>query len=431
MAETTSRKQSANLRGSTTSSSSSNKHKSASTLPHKLSSLYNHLALDSRFDTVWLVCLLLAEALLGLVVIHKVPYTEIDWEAYMQEVQIWQDGETDYKQIYGGTGPLVYPAGFLYLFAALKWATANGKRIRVGQYAFLFFYLATQASVMMLFQQRISVLRREYNIQETKKTDDETKTQSTAQQQQLVKSVWTWRIAMACLCLSKRLHSIYMLRLFNDGPTMMFLYISILLFTRNQWDLGCLVFSLAVSVKMNVLLFAPGLLLLLLQVGPDYITVIKRLAIFCAVPQVLLGWPFLTTYPVSYLRKAFELDRVFFYKWTVNLKFLPEDVFLSKSWAVLLLVLHLSGLAVCAVAWIQATTRQNGQLWRLKESQSLSSHYVVYTLLVSNFIGICFARTLHYQFYVSGREWPCEEIYYECGVCDIWLMAKNHCGLCC
>jgi alpha-1,3-mannosyltransferase len=25
---------------------------------------------------------------------------------------------------------------------------------------------------------------------------------------------------------------------------------------------------------------------------------------------------------------------------------------------------------------------------------------VVYTLMVSNFVGICFARTLHYQFYV-------------------------------
>lgn len=32
-----------------------------------------------------------------------------------------------------------------------------------------------------------------------------------------------------------------------------------------RWRLGCLTYSLAVGVKMNILLFAPGLLLLLLQ----------------------------------------------------------------------------------------------------------------------------------------------------------------------
>ena len=50
----------------------------------------------------------------------------------------------------------------------------------------------------------------------------------------------------------------------------------------------------------------------------------------CAGIQVALGLPFLSKYPVSYLKKAFELSRVFFFKWTVNLKFLPEEVFISK-----------------------------------------------------------------------------------------------------
>jgi hypothetical protein len=40
--------------------------------------------------------------------------------------------------------------------------------------------------------------------------------------------------------------------------------------------------------------------------------------------QAVLGAPFLVAAPASYLRKAFELSRVFLHQWTVNLHFLPE-----------------------------------------------------------------------------------------------------------
>ena len=39
-----------------------------------------------------------------------------------------------------------------------------------------------------------------------------------------------------------------------------------------------------------------------------------------------LGLPFLLAYPWSYLSRAFELSRVFTHIWTVNLKFLSEEV---------------------------------------------------------------------------------------------------------
>ena len=39
------------------------------------------------------------------------PYTEIDWVAYMQEVGGVISGERDYSLLKGNTGPLVYPAG--------------------------------------------------------------------------------------------------------------------------------------------------------------------------------------------------------------------------------------------------------------------------------------------------------------------------------
>lgn len=53
--------------------------------------------------------------------------TEIDWRAYMQEVEGALNGTTDYALLKGDTGPLVYPAGFVYIFSALYFVTDQGK----------------------------------------------------------------------------------------------------------------------------------------------------------------------------------------------------------------------------------------------------------------------------------------------------------------
>jgi len=49
------------------------------------------------------VLLLVDLALCGLIV-WRVPYTEIDWVAYMQEVEGWLGGEHDYGKLRGDTG---------------------------------------------------------------------------------------------------------------------------------------------------------------------------------------------------------------------------------------------------------------------------------------------------------------------------------------
>ena len=150
-------------------------------------------------------------------------------------------------------------------------------------------------------------------------------------------------------------------------------------FANNYWKVGCFVFSLSVSIKMNVLLFAPGLLLLLLQVNEDLFDTTVHLAI-CGLTQVFLGAPFLFSYPESYLRKAFEFDRVFFYKWTVNWKFLDEPTFVSKPLSILLLVCHLSTLAYFAVQWLRvAQTAEPGQA-SLFESSPFSRLHCVHPL---------------------------------------------------
>lgn len=297
--------------------------------------LYVRLALNPIYDKIFLALILICELLLGLAVINNVNYTEIDWIAYMEEVLAYEDGERDYEQIRGGTGPLVYPAGFLYLFSWLKSMTNDGNNLQKAQYLFLGMYLMTQFFVLLLYQNQIVTIRRRYghrrhhqeardNSATKKEKKNDAASSSTEGSLQFIATanqIWFWRVAMGIVCLSKRLHSIFLLRLFNDGPTMLLLYLSVWLFTHQRWNLGCIVFSFAVSIKMNVLLFAPGLLLLLLQSSKDLAQVVVwRLGFCCALPQLILGAPFLLTYPVSYLRKAFELDRVFFYKWTVNWK---------------------------------------------------------------------------------------------------------------
>lgn len=73
----------------------------------------------------------------------------------------------------------------------------------------------------------------------------------------------------ALLAISKRIHSIYVLRLFNDCWTMLLAYVAVLLLTQRRYAAAVPMFSLAVSTKMNVLLLAPGVLAACLLVLPS------------------------------------------------------------------------------------------------------------------------------------------------------------------
>ena len=260
-----------------------------------------------KWDKSFLFCLLICEVILTLAIIEYVPYTEIDWEAYMQEVTMWQNGERDYEKIRGGTGPLVYPAGFLYVYGAFKWiAGGDGSDIRLVQHIFCVLYIVNLSLVLNIYTIAArSILQRDQELSRDRIEE--------------AKITWTWRVGMVLLCLSKRIHSIFVLRLFNDGPAMLLFYISTMFFMKSRWKLGCLFYSLAVSMKMNILLFAPGLLFLLLQANRSITDTIICLGI-CGAIQLALGAPFLLRFPKSYIRKAFEFDRVFSFKWTVNWK---------------------------------------------------------------------------------------------------------------
>ncbi|XP_073001580.1 dol-P-Man:Man(5)GlcNAc(2)-PP-Dol alpha-1,3-mannosyltransferase isoform X1 [Typha latifolia] len=323
---------------------------------------------------------LVLDAVLVTFIISYVPYTKIDWDAYISQVDGFLAGERDYTKLKGDTGPLVYPAGFLYVYSLIKFIT--GGQVFPAQILFGILYIVNLGIILVIY---------------------------------LKTEVLPWW-ALGLLCLSRRIHSIFMLRLFNDCFAMTLLHASLVLLLYQKWHLALIIFSGAVSIKMNVLLYAPPLFLLMLK-GMSIKGVFLAL-LGAALLQILLGLPFLLSYPVAYISRAFNLGRVFIHFWSVNFKFVPESVFISKEFASALLVLHLTVLLMFAhFRW----SKHEGGLFQLLNSRLsdalskslsikkfltlesrlivLSKEHIITVMFVGNFIGVVFARSLHYQFY--------------------------------
>lgn len=71
----------------------------------------------------------------------------------MEQVAQYQAGERDYALIKGGTGPLVYPAGHVYIYSFLHDLTNQGKNILTGQWVFMGLHLATLAVVVLCYRE--------------------------------------------------------------------------------------------------------------------------------------------------------------------------------------------------------------------------------------------------------------------------------------
>lgn len=211
------------------------------------------------------------------------------------------------------------------------------------------------------------------------------------------------------LILSKRLHSIFMLRCFNDCFAVFFLWFSILLFQHRQWFAGGLVYSFGLGVKMTLLLVLPmvGILVFFAK------GVIGTIALggLMASLQVQLAAPFLK-HPGAYFGRAFEFSRQFLFKWTVNWRFVGEEAFLSRAFSTSLLVLHISVLLTFIFTrWLPPTGKSLGDVLHATFSrdghgrnwqalfQRFTPKYILTTVLTANIIGLLFARSLHYQFY--------------------------------
>ncbi|CAK9810955.1 Lethal(2)neighbour of tid protein [Anthophora quadrimaculata] len=319
---------------------------------------------------------IILEIILNVLVIEKVPYTEIDWRAYMQEVEGFLNGTLDYSKLKGDTGPLVYPAGFIYIFSILYFVTGRGAQIKIAQYIFAILYIVLLALVFRIYAK--------------------------------TKKVPPYVLIIMC-CTSYRIHSIFTLRLFNDPIAMVLLFASLNAFLDEKWYLGSILYSMAVSVKMNILLFAPALLIAYIC-NLGIMRTIVHLFI-CALIQLLLGLPFLIDNPLAYIKGAFNFGRIFEFRWTVNWRFLSEDIFIHPYFHISLLTLHVLTLIYCTPMWIKymksyaklkCVEKSLKPQLKKKEKVDMStvSQLFIFPMFVANFIGMTFSRSLHYQFYI-------------------------------
>ncbi|KAF2268831.1 Lethal(2)neighbour of Tid protein, partial [Lojkania enalia] len=315
--------------------------------------------------------LLVVDASLCGLIIWKIPYTEIDWTTYMEHIEIYLKGERDYKKITGSTGPLVYPAAHVHIYHLLYKLTDHGRDIQLAQYIFGGVYLFTLAVVMHCYR-----------------------------------AAKVPPYVFPLLILSKRLHSIFMLRLFNDCFVVLGFFLAIYSFQKNQWHLGSFFYTTGLNVKMSLLLPLPAIGILVLQALGSREAVTQAMIIIQV--SVGYGYPFRKQAP-SYFARAFELTREFLFQWTVNWRFVGEDVFLSKPFALGLLAIHAGLLVFFALTrWIKPAQRTPRDFLKLIRdeprdqddiAQRVTPGFIMTTMLTSMAIGMMCARSLHYQFY--------------------------------
>ncbi|KAF5369448.1 hypothetical protein D9758_002671 [Tetrapyrgos nigripes] len=322
---------------------------------------------------LWLLSLIiiLGDAVLSELIIRFVSYTEIDWETYMIQVELYRKGERNYSNITGPTGPLVYPAGHVYIHNMLYEITNSGTNVQLAQHLYALLYLVSVTLTCAIYGKS--------------------------------RSVPNWLLLV--LPLSKRLHSIFVLRLFNDCWSLVFVQSAILAFQSEMDGLGTILYSAALSVKMSAFLYLPGLLVILVKRHGILFTMRKLVNIFGI--QTLLAYPFIQEDLWAYMHCAFDFSRVFLYKWTVNWRIVSEETFLSREFAKCLLIGHVV-ILVCfgLFRWCKSdggvVTVLDRALRRLNRPAGLAPitpDYVATVLFTSNLIGILFARSLHYQFY--------------------------------
>lgn len=309
-----------------------------------------------------------------------------DWDAYMEQAFMVEQGETNYSLIRGDTGALVYPGGHVALHVVMRrgfdwdcanWTTEYDHSLHTKPEGYAHrthrpdeTLRRVQALYVGVYALSLAVAAGMYRVAGVS---------------------WAW---LPLLSLGTRARNIYGLGLFNDGWAMLFAHAGVLAAGMDWWGAATVLLSAGVSVKMNVVLLLPAFgVLVLRRHGWRGVLLLGSLG---AAVQAVVGLPFLLAAPKDYIAGAFNLGRLFTHRWSINWQHVPTDVFGSGAFRTALLAGHvvmLTGLALSQ--------------WRLmggaaggKAGSPLQGAMVVRSLLLCNFVGVVFARSLHYQFLV-------------------------------
>lgn len=162
---------------------------------------------------------------------------------------------------------------------------------------------------------------------------------------------------------------------------------------------------------MSVLLALPAIgVVIFLTRGAQ--TGFKQLWMMLQV-QILIAFPFLPVDAMGYLNRAFEFSRQFLFRWTVNWRFVGEEMFLSREFSYSLLAGHISILAIFVLTrWLKPAQRPIQDMIKralnreeplgdiqMQVSRRITPSFILTTILTANVVGMLYARSLHYQFY--------------------------------
>lgn len=238
---------------------------------------------------------------------------DTEWETYMAHGAAFLRGERDYAVLRGDSARAVGPAGYVYLCAALHRLTAGGAHLVRAQALWAVLYSATQAlAFALLARTRIAP---------------------------------PW--AALVLAASRQLHRLYVLRLGDDcWATLLALGAAVLL-AHDRWAAGTALYCAAAGVSLAVLHYLPGLVCLLVQ-RRGLARAAACLAAACAA-QLVAAAPFLAAQPAHYLGAVFDVARRLPHVLSVNWRFVPPSLVLSRGFAAALNACHAFLLAYLAV----------------------------------------------------------------------------------
>lgn len=137
----------------------------------------------------------------------------------------------------------------------------------------------------------------------------------------------------------------------------------------------------------------------------------------------------------EYLSRAFDLGRQFLFKWTVNWRFVGEELFLSRHFTYSLLVAHVGILVLFLhtrwvgpsssgiIDFVRRYTKSRNVPPEEQVSQRITPLFVMDAILGSMAIGLICARSLHYQFY-AYIAWATPFLLWRSGLGPMWVFGN-------